>query len=125
MPENLPHRAPSSDPMQASDWEGELPERLRDAFPNLALHFKTYLKQSFIEAPYEAVADLLRYLRDQEQFDMLTDLTAVDHPKDPQRFEVIYLLYSFRHNERLRVKARIAEGSTIPTAVDVYAGANW
>ncbi len=125
MSENLPHRAASTTPMQAVDWEGDFPARLQSAFPNLTLAFKTYLAQNFIECPVTAVADLLRHLRDAEHFDMLTDLTAVDHPSDAKRFEVVYILYSFSRNGRIRVKTRAALDEEIPSVVDIYAGANW
>ena len=45
-----------------------------------------------------------------EGFDYLVDLTAVDYPAKPERFELIYILYSFGRNERLRVKARVSGG---------------
>ena len=37
-------------------------------------------------------------------FDYLVDLTAVDYPKRPERFDLVYILYSFARNERIRVK---------------------
>src|SRR5262245_15701008 len=64
----------------------------------------------------EALAEVLRHCRDASvlAFDMLTDLTAVDYVKFPgredgPRFEVVYHLYSLRHNHRLRVKVRVEE----------------
>ncbi len=123
MAENLPHHTPSANPMQTLDWQGELPERMRAAFPSVELRFKSYLGQNFIEVPVSAVLDILRDLRDREQFDMLTDLTAVDHPKDPERFEIVYILYSFARNEYLRVKTRTT--GEVPSVVDVFVGANW
>lgn len=125
MSENLPHRAPSATPMQSSDWEGELPARIRAAFPDIGLQCKVYLGQSFIELSAPAIRDVLRFLRDEEQYDMLVDLTAVDHPKDAERFEVLYILYSFAHNHRLRLKLRASEGLEIPSATEIFLAANW
>src|ERR1700736_4167580 len=102
MPENLPQRAASAQPMQALPWEGELPSRLSTEFPALPLTFKSYLGQNFIEAPAAAIADLLLHLRQHEAFEMLTDLTAVDRPNEAQRFEIIYVLYSLERNQRVR-----------------------
>jgi len=125
MAENLPHHTPSANPMQSLDWEGEMPDRVRAAFPSLDFKFKNYLGQNFIEIPSAAVVDVLRFLRDHAQFDMLTDLTAVDRPKDAQRFEIIYVLYSFPRNVYLRLKAQLSGTADIPSAVEVFAGANW
>ncbi len=64
-------------------------------------------------------------------FDMLSDLTAVDYltfpgREDGPRFDVVYHLYSVRHNHRVRVKARVPEDdAVVPTAVPVWPIANW
>jgi NADH-quinone oxidoreductase subunit C len=59
-------------------------------------------------------------------FDVLSDLTAVDyHPRVP-RFEVVYHLYSIVQNHRLRVKVVVDEGDCeIDSAVSVWPAANW
>jgi NADH-quinone oxidoreductase subunit C len=125
MAENLPHHTPSATPMQTLDWQGELPDQMRAAFPSVELKFKSYLGQNFVEVPVSVVSDILRDLRDREQFDMLTDLTAVDRPQDPERFEIIYILYSFSRNEYVRLKVRVGLNCEVPSAVDTFIGANW
>lgn len=126
MSENLPHRqAVTVPPMQALEWAGDLPSRLRSAFPALQIACRTYLGQNFIEIPAIAVPQVLAYLKEGEQFDTLTDLTAVDHPADEQRFEIVYILYSFSKNERLRVKTRAALDVEVPSAVALFLAANW
>jgi len=126
MSENLPHRQPvTAPPMQAADWEGELPSRLRAAFPALQMPCRTYLGQNFIEIPAISVPQVLAYLKEEEQFDTLTDLTAVDHPADEQRFEIVYILYSFSKNRRLRLKTRAALDTDVPSAIGLFPGANW
>ena len=117
--------------MQATEWAGELPDRLRTAFPDW-LKCLSYLGQNFIEI--SAVPEcfvLLSYLKTQDGFDFLTDLTAVDHPAGERRFEVIYVLYSFARNEYLRVKVRAAvcpvppHNFQVPSVVPLYPAANW
>jgi len=53
------------------------------------------------------------------------DLTAVDYPGRPERFELIYIVYSFARNERIRIKTRIGEGARPASAVAVHPTANW
>ena len=135
MPENLPHRTPSATPMQASEWSGELPDRLRQAFGRLLaddLKLRSYLGQNFIalSSVPECFA-VLSYLKEREQFDMLTDLTAVDHPADERRFEVIYILYSLARNEYLRMNVQAAitplppHHFQVPSVVSLFPAANW
>jgi NADH-quinone oxidoreductase subunit C len=111
--------------MQAVEWDGTLPARLRAEFTALTMEFKSYLGQNFVQVPVHAVRDVVRFLRDREHFDMLTDLTCVDRPTDPERFEIVCILYSFASNERMRVKARVALDAEVPSIVAVFVAADW
>ena len=72
-----------------------------------------------------AAIPLLEYLKLEADFDYLVDITAVDWPKRAERFDVVYILYSFSRNERVRVKINIADGYQPETAVGVHLTANW
>lgn len=74
----------------------------------------------------ERIIDVLRFIRDEAgfEYDFLSDLTATDEEIDP-RFEVVYNLFSTRNKWRIRLKARVAEAEDIPTATDVWPGADW
>jgi len=56
---------------------------------------------------------------------MLTDETAADYPKREKRFDIIYHLYSFEHNNRLRLRVQVSAGEKIPSVVGVWVTANW
>jgi NADH-quinone oxidoreductase subunit C len=73
------------------------------------------------------IVPLLTFLRDDEhcRFAQLTDITAVDYPNRPQRFEVVYHLLSMTKNLRIRVKVNVEEGLGIPSACEVFPAANW
>jgi NADH-quinone oxidoreductase subunit C len=49
----------------------------------------------------------------------------VDYPQRAERFDLVYVVYSFARNQRIRVKTRIAEGYQPATAVGVHLTANW
>jgi NADH-quinone oxidoreductase subunit C len=73
--------------------------------------------------PAQIVA-VCRLLRD-TVFERLAGITGVDWwPRNP-RFEVVYLLHSYRENTRLRLIARLAEGQEIDSVCSVWRGANW
>jgi len=80
-----------------------------------------------VVAPGELLA-VMRFLRDGPElaFDMLSDVTAVDLlPREP-RFEVVYHLYSLPKNQRLRIKARVAEDACeVESLVELWPSANW
>ena len=78
-----------------------LKARFGDAFREASLD----RKQAIVTIALEQLREISRYCRDEEKFDMLVDLTAVDWPKREKRFDVVLNLYSFAKNERLRLKA--------------------
>lgn len=84
--------------------------------------------QEIAVVPREKIVEALTHLRDQEGFDCLMDLTAVD-AKDqglPGRFAVVYNLCSFKHHKRFRVKAFVPEEDpSIASAVPVWPAAGW
>ncbi len=58
-------------------------------------------------------------------FTTLVDITAVDHPERPQRFDVVYHFLSMWRNHRIRVKVKVGEDEMVPSLIPVHAGANW
>ncbi len=77
--------------------------------------------------PIARVHDVLRYLRTAPDaaFDFCSDVTATDWPPRPERFDLIYCLYSIAHRHRVRVKTRVAENQPVPSATDLWSAANW
>jgi NADH-quinone oxidoreductase subunit C len=119
---------PSAQPparMAAAAWENEFTTRLANILRDAEVKFETYLGQNFVTLPASRVPEAVQYLKASEEFDFLVDLTAVDYPKDAKRFELIYTLYSFPRNERLRLKARTADAEPVPTLTSIFKGADW
>jgi NADH-quinone oxidoreductase subunit C len=85
----------------------------------------THLGQNYMEVDRSLIPELLLILRDDEQFDYCVDITAVHYPKREKQFDVIWVLYSFARNERIRVKTQIADGDSIASAVPIWTTANW
>ena len=111
--------------MAATPWEGELPAMLKEHFGEQVLECSSYLGQNFVVAKPEAVVSILEFLKLEADFDYLVDVTAVDYPQRPERFDLVYILYSFARNVRIRIKTRIADGFKPQTAVGVHLTANW
>ncbi len=85
----------------------------------------TYLGQNYLVADRSVTTELLQVLRNEEQFDYCVDITAVHYPKRERQFDVIWILYSFPRNERIRVKTLIADGESFPSVVGLWPTANW
>src|SRR5579862_3351965 len=111
--------------MVTTPWESDVTQALKERFAGEITEFSSYLGQNFLVAKPEAVIRILETLKLELDFDYLVDLTAVDYPKRAERFEVVYILYSFARNERIRLKTMIPDGHRPATAVTVHLGANW
>lgn len=103
----------------------ELVGRVRAKFDAALVEAIEDRKQAILTVECGKLAEVSQYLRDEEKFDLLSDLTAVDWPKREKRFDVVLNLYSFEKNERLRVKARAGDGEEVPSVAGVWPTANW
>jgi len=72
------------------------------------------------------VVEVLSWMKTNPEFDygFLADLTATDEEEAP-RFHVVYQLMSRKTTARIRIKARVDEGASVPTAIGVWPAANW
>jgi NADH-quinone oxidoreductase subunit C len=71
---------------------------------------------------------IMRLLRDEPglDFEMLSDVTAVDWLGEEPRFELVYHLYSLKHNQRVRIKSRVPESDPeIASLVPLWPSADW
>ncbi|MCG8544840.1 MAG: NADH-quinone oxidoreductase subunit C, partial [Alphaproteobacteria bacterium] len=75
----------------------------------------------------DAVPRALKFLRNDAncQFEVLVDICGVDYPEREARFDVVYNLLSLKRNLRLRMKVRVDEGASVPSASGVYPSASW
>jgi NADH:ubiquinone oxidoreductase subunit C len=81
-------------------------------------------------------AEVAEFLRDDQQFTMLLDVTAVDHLVDierivvdgvvPERFELVANYISHPRNRRIRVITEVAaDDVTVASLANIYASANF
>ena len=59
------------------------------------------------------------------KFSSLVDITAVDYPDRPKRFDVVYHLLSMYQNQRIRLRVSIREEDMVPSIIPVHPSANW
>jgi NADH-quinone oxidoreductase subunit C len=105
--------------------DNELVQRLKARFGDAIKEATQDRKQAIVLVAADQLREISRYCRDEEKFDMLDDLTAVDWPKREKRFDVVLILYSFPKNERLRLKAHAAETEPVPSLCEIWPVANW
>jgi len=105
--------------------DNDLVKRYKAKFGEAAREAWTDRKQDIVVVAREKWLEITRYTRDEEQFDLLSDLTAVHWPKREKQFEVVLNLYSFKKNERLRLKTQLAEDEGVASVCGIWPTANW
>jgi NADH-quinone oxidoreductase subunit C len=105
-------------------WDSPMIARLKGNYGS-GIEPLTYLGQNYMVVDRSVIPEILQVLRNEEQFDYCVDITAVHYPKREKQFDVLWILYSFPRNERIRVKTQIADGQTLPSSVPIWATTNW
>ena len=121
----VPGSAPREAPPAPAPLDNELVQRLRGRFGDAIREATIDRKQAIVQVDAGRVREIALAFRDDEKFEMLVDLTAVDWPKRKRRFDVVWNLYSMTKNERLRLKAHVAQGESVPSVTSVWPGADW
>src|ERR1700674_3376812 len=102
-----------------------LVKRYKEKFGPAILEAWTDRKQAILVVARELLAEIAIYSRDDEKFDWLSDLTAVDWPKREKRFDIVLNMYSFEKNERLRLKVHASADERVPSVQGIWSTANW
>ncbi|HXN23592.1 MAG TPA: NADH-quinone oxidoreductase subunit C [Candidatus Dormibacteraeota bacterium] len=105
--------------------DNELVKRYRTRFADGLRAAWEDRKQAILVVERGRLEEIAKFTRDDEKFDFLSDLTAVDWPKRERRFDVVLNLYSFAHNTRLRLKVHAGENESVPSVSGVWSTANW
>src|SRR5579864_871881 len=130
-PAAKPPAAPAAPRPPAPPKEGPVPldndlvKRYKEKFGPAILEAWTDRKQAILVVARELLAEIAIYSRDDEKFDWLSDLTAVDWPKREKRFDVVLNMYSFEKNERLRLKVHATADERVPSVQGIWSTANW
>jgi NADH-quinone oxidoreductase subunit C len=124
-PAAAPPRPPAPPKEGPVALDNELVKRYREKFGPAILEAWSDRKQAILVVARELLAEIALYSRDEEKFDWLSDLTAVDWPKREKRFDIVLNMYSFEKNERLRVKAHAGADERVPSVQGVWSTANW
>ena len=80
-----------------------------------------------IDATLSSIDGFIDFLKSDPacRFSTLVDITAVDYPTRPKRFDVVYHLLSMYANHRIRLRVAIREDEMVPSIIEVYPAANW
>jgi len=95
--------------------------------PDCVLGWDVSFGELSVDVAPANIAGLVDFLKADNacKFSTLVDLTAVDYPERPKRFEVVYHFLSMFQNHRIRLKMAIREDEIVPSITEVHPSANW
>jgi NADH-quinone oxidoreductase subunit C len=105
-------------------WNSPMIEKL-SAMYGSGVTALTYVAQNYLVVDRSLIPEILLVLRNEEKFDYCVDITAVHYPAREKQFDVVWVLYSFARNERIRITGQIRDGENVPSSVPIWPAANW
>lgn len=114
-------------PVKPDPWSSPLLDELQKRFPGAIGEAVIFRKMPSLTVTSGSLLAIGEFLKGDEggAYTLLTDETGVDYPKREKRFEVVYHLYSFQRNDRLRLKVLAGEGEKVPSVTGLWPTANW
>src|SRR5438067_7431102 len=106
-------------------WDSAMVTSLKRTYGSGIREASTYLGQNYMIVDSAAVMDVLNILKQEQEFDYCVDITALHYPQREKQFELVWILYSFAKNERVRVKTEIADGESFPSSTSLWPTAYW
>ena len=103
----------------------ELKEALQPKFQGEGFQEKNFMDDHVVELPKEQILSALEHLKTSQGFDFLMQVSGADFPEREDRFEISYELFSSTHLGRVRIRTYVKEGEEVPTATNLWRGANW
>jgi NADH-quinone oxidoreductase subunit C len=73
----------------------------------------------------EALPVALAFCKEKLGYELLLDISSLDHFGDDPRFEIVYELASLDDTRHLRLKAKVSEDESVPTAIHLWKAADW
>ena len=95
--------------------------------PDAVLSWEVRHGELTVEVPLAAITGLVEFLKADAtcRFSTLVDITAVDYPERPKRFDVVYHFLSMYQNQRIRLRAAAREEDMVPSITEIHPSANW
>ena len=109
-------------------------EKLKDLEKIINSEMASKIKKSsidndelLVEIDEKDLLDVIQFLKSKEncKFRQLIDIAGVDYPEEEKRFELVYLLLSHEHNNRIKISVKFNSSQSINSITKIFPSANW
>ena len=102
----------------------DIPE-LRKALGKGILSEVEFRGENTLNLSLEALPKALTYCKEKLDYEMLLDVSSLDHFGEDPRFEILYELATLDDSRHIRLKAKVSEDESVPSAVHLWKAADW
>jgi len=112
------------------DWEDAaddpLVEALHERHPQSIESAQSFAGDLTLWIKREDISEVCSTLKNEQGYLLPVDICGADYPdREEGRFDVVYHLYSFDANRRIRLKVATDEETAVPSVTSVWRFANW
>ncbi len=103
----------------------EIKKIVEEKFPDKLKEAKILGFEPTFIVDKDTLLDICRFAKESKElsFDLLSCMSGVDYP---DRFEMVYLLFSFYHKHKMGLKVQLTKDNPeVESATVVWNGANW
>lgn len=120
---------PGGEAIPTGSWAEEVSNRVAVLMPGAVQRVVWYRGELTLYVARARMAELAAELRDDAhlRFEMCASISGVHYPQQTgEELHVVYHLYSYTHNRRLRVEVTCPESDPhVPSVVATYPAADW
>jgi NADH-quinone oxidoreductase subunit C len=99
--------------------------KLREAFGVKIWETLEFRGEQTVRVELGSLHDVLAKCRDDLGYEMILDISSLDHFGDDPRFEMVYEIATLDDSKHLRIKAKVSEDEKVASVTDLWAGADW
>ncbi|OWU75216.1 NADH-quinone oxidoreductase subunit C [Phaeobacter sp. 22II1-1F12B] len=110
-----------------SDALKELGEHIELKRPDCVLSWDVTHRELNVDVTPANIKGFVEFLKTDAtcRFSSLVDITGVDYPERPKRFDVVYHFLSMYQNHRIRLRVSIREEDLVPSITEIHPSADW
>lgn len=98
---------------------------LRELFGEKILGTVEFRGEQTVLTGLASLHDVLAKCKNDLGYEMILDISSIDHFGDDPRFEIVYEIATLDDSKHLRVKAPVGEDEKVPSVTDLWVGADW
>ncbi|MES2476084.1 MAG: NADH-quinone oxidoreductase subunit C [Verrucomicrobiota bacterium] len=99
--------------------------KLRESFGEKVLETTEFRGEQTVRVTLAALHEVLAKCKNDLGYEMILDVSSVDHFGDDPRFEMVYEIATLNDSKHLRVKAAVSEDESVASVTDLWVGADW